>query len=159
MCGDLEISHYFRGLYQLLPEGFHMKKLIYLAIIIIFYSGTAGAQYNLGIATGNWSGTNSLYLNPANIADNRERFTIDVFSINAGLDNSLGTLNSKGGLFNVINNGNTSNIFTYSNNKQFSLLAPYAQAHLPGFMVSINHKHSIALTTSIRGMNQFNNFD
>ena len=107
----------------------------------------AMAQFNLGIATSNWSGTNSLYLNPANIADSRERFTIDLVSLSMGVDNNLGSLNSKGGLIGAITNGNSSNLFSYSNNNQFSLLAPYGRVNGPGFMISINHKHSIAFTT------------
>jgi hypothetical protein len=136
-----------------------MKQLLYSIVIIILFAPAASAQYNLGIATGNWSGIYGLYLNPANIADNRERISIDVVSLNAGVDNSLGYINSKGGLIGAINNGNTNNIFSYNNSSKFSLEAPYAQVHLPGIMVAINHKHSVALTTSIRGMNQFNNFD
>ena len=134
-------------------------KLSIIAVAIILFSITANAQFNLGIATSNWSGTNSLYLNPANIADAREKFTIDLFSLNMGVDNNLGSLNSKGGLIGAVTNGNTNNMFAYSNNNQFSLLAPYARVNGPGFMISINHKHSIAFTTAIRGMNQFNNFD
>ena len=136
-----------------------MKQTLYTLAILIFFSVAVKAQYNLGVATGNWSGTQALYLNPASIADSRERFTIDIFSANAGLDNNLGTLNTSGGIFDLINKGTTQNVFQYSNNNQFSLVAPYANIHLPGCMISINHKHSIALTTGIRGMNQFNNFD
>src|SRR5581483_11775505 len=123
-----------------------MKKIYYkLAVvtgIIFLFSVTVHAQFNLGIATSNWSGTNSLYLNPANIADCREKFTIDLFSLNMGVDNNLGSLSNKGGLIGAITNGNTSNMFAYSNNNQFSLLAPYARVNGPGFMISINHKHS-----------------
>lgn len=117
------------------------------------------AQYNLGIATSNWSGTNVLTQNPAAIADSRERFTIDIFSVNGGIDNNLGTFTSLTGLNNAINNGNLNNLFSFSNNTTFSLVAPYARVTLPGFMWSINHKHSIALVNSINVMNQFNNFD
>lgn len=136
-----------------------MRKLLYVTIIVIFFSVAARAQYNMGVSTSNWSGLNALYLNPANIADCHHRFAIDIFSVNAGLDNSLGTINSTGGVFGIINDGNTDNIFRYSSGDKFSMLAPYAQVHLPGIMVSINHRHSVALTTSIRGFNQFNNFD
>ncbi len=123
------------------------------------FSITADAQHNLGIATGNWSSTNSLYLNPANIADSRERFTIDVVSINASIENNLGTLGSFSNFSKAVNNGNTDNLFNYSNRNTFSLLAPAVDIHGPGAMISINHKHSLALTTRIRGFNQFNNFD
>ncbi len=136
-----------------------MKKFLYTIIVILCCSPATNAQYNLGIATGNWSGMYGLYLNPANIADSRERFVIDVISLNAGIDNSLGYINSNGGLIGAINKGNTNNIFSYNTSSKFSLLAPYAQVRLPGIMVSINHKHSLALSTGIRGFNQFNNFD
>jgi Family of unknown function (DUF5723) len=140
-----------------------MKKTIYsflaAAGIIACCNNTAQAQYNFGTATSNWSGTNAIYLNPASIADSREKFSIDIMSFNAGVDNNLGYINSKGGIIGAINKGNTNDMFSYNNNKSFSLLAPYAQVHLPGFSLSINPKHSIALTTSIRGFNQFNNFD
>ncbi len=119
----------------------------------------AHAQFNLGVATGNWSGAGSLLLNPASIADSRERFTIQLVSVNMGVDNDLGSLNSKGGLIGAITNGNSGNLFSYSNSNKFSLLAPYAQINGPGFIISINHKHSIAFTTDVRGMDQFNNFD
>ena len=39
------------------------------------------------------------------------------------------------------------------------MLAPYAEVRLPGFMFSINHRNSIALTMRVRAMNQFSNFD
>ena len=140
-------------------KGFVMKQLFYLIVSIIFFSASVKAQYNLGVATGNWSGANALYLNPANIADSRERFSIEILSVNAGLDNSLGTIKNSSGLFGVVNDGNTNNIFNYSSDNKFSMTAPYAQVHLPGIIVSINHKHSVALTTGIKGFNQFNNFD
>ncbi len=136
-----------------------MKYSLYTLAVAVFFSTTVKAQYNLGIATSNWSGLNSLYLNPANIADSRHRFAIDLVGINAGLDNNLGTINTRGGLFDLVNDGTTNNVFKYGSNNKFSLLAPYAQVRLPGVMVSINSKHSVALTTGVRGMNQFNNFD
>ncbi len=139
---------------------FVLMRIFLYIIIAVFISATAKAQFNLGIATGNWSGMNSLYLNPADIADSRAKFVIDILSVNAGVENSLGTINSRNGLIGAALHGDSTNhLFNYSNSNKFSLLAPYAQIRLPGIMVSINHKHSFALTTGIRGMNQFNNFD
>ena len=134
-----------------------MKKLFYSVAMLL--SVSANAQNNFGIATSNWSGMSSLYLNPANIADSKHRYVISVFSIGGGVDNNLGTLNTQGGIVSAINNGETKNIFKYSNNNKVSAMAPYAEITGPGIMVSINDKHSIAVTTRIRGMNQFNNFD
>jgi hypothetical protein len=136
-----------------------MRNFFYSFVILSLCTSVAHGQQNMGIATSNWSGIEGLYLNPANIADNREKFCIELVSVNAGVDNNLGYINSSGGLISAINSGSTSNIFSYSNNNSFSLLAPYAQVHLPGFMMGLGHKNSIALTTSINGINQFNNFN
>ena len=136
-----------------------MRKINFLLVVILLSSVVASAQRNLGIATSDWSGMNGLYLNPANIADTRERIVIDVIGVNAGFDNNLGKIPSLGSLFTAAKDGSTDNLFKYSDRNSFSLLAPYAEVHGPGVMVNINHRHSVALTTSVRGFNQFNNFD
>jgi len=141
-----------------------MKKILYLAGFSLLASSASFGQRDIGVATSNWSGINGLYLNPANIADNRDKLTIEIISVNAGVDNNLGTLNTSGGISNFIkriNNGTegASNVFNYGNNGSFSLVAPYAEVRGPGFMVKINHKNSIAFTTRMRVINQFNNFD
>jgi uncharacterized protein DUF5723 len=136
-----------------------MRKIFYFVIVIVSLSFTANAQHDFGIATGDWISTNSISINPANIADSREKFIIDVISVNAAVDNNLGRIGTLGSLFSAANGGNTNNVFSYTNNGAFSLLAPVAEIRGPGFMINIKHKHSIALTTSVRGFNQFNNFD
>ncbi len=138
---------------------FTMKKILYAASVCALLSTTANAQYNLGVATGNWNAMSAIYLNPANIGGAHERFSVEAIGVNAGVDNSLGYINLKSGLSEFINDGNTDNIFTYKNSRQFSLLAPYAEVHLPGVMININRKHSFAFTNRTRGFNQFNNFD
>ena len=137
-----------------------MKKFLYnktvVTIVALLYSASANAQRDFGIATSNWSSINSIYLNPANIADCRERFTIGLFTLSAGADNNLGSIGNSG-LISALANGNTK--FNYTNNNQVSVLAPYAEIHGPSCVVSINSKNSIALTTGISGANQFNNFN
>jgi len=135
-----------------------LKKLSSFSILLLLPL-IVGAQQNLGISTSNWSGIESLSQNPANIADSREKICIEIVSLNAGVENNLGSLNTKGGLISALNNGNATNLFNYSNNNSFSLLAPYAQVKLPGLMINLDHKNSIAITTSINGISQFNNFN
>ena len=117
----------------------------------------ANAQRYLGVATSNWGGTNSVYLNPANLADSRHKFTIDLFSLNMGLDNNLGTINFSN-FTNAANGSDSkfSNALTITNTGKFSMLLPYAEVRGPGFMVSLGKNHGIALTTRVRAMNQFN---
>ncbi len=137
-----------------------MKKLL-LTTLIFCCLFSAHAQKYLGVATSNWSGLASVYLNPANIADNNAGLVIDVLSANAGFDNSLGKIKSFGAVRNFIKDdkANINDVFTYSNKSQFSLVAPYAEVRGPGVMLSINRKHTLAFTTRLRGSNQFNHFD
>ena len=138
-----------------------MKRRYLVLGLMLCISFSVNAQKYLGIATGNWGGLSGLYLNPASIADNRDRLAIDIIGLNAGLDNSLGKINTGGSITRFFNGSNTdiNNVFTFSSKQQFSLLAPYAELRGPGFMMSINGKHSIAFATRVRGINQFNNFD
>lgn len=140
----------------------YMRKLLLTLCIAATLPLAATAQRYFGIATSNWSGTNSLYLNPANIADSRHRFTIDLFSVNFGFDNNLGTIN-RTGLMDRFYRGDSVNIndvFRFNANQdKFDMTAPYVEVRGPGFMWAINSKHSIALTTRLRGFNQLTDFD
>lgn len=125
----------------------------------------SSAQRYLGIATGNWSGTNSLYLNPANVADNRHKFSIDLVSFNMGFDNNV----VKAGFKDVADaiteagddGGGLGSIFDFkgAKNGKASLLGPTFEVRGPGFMASIGRKHGIALTTRMRFMMQAHNMD
>lgn len=136
-----------------------MRKNSLILLLIVMLPMLAQAQRYFGVATSNWSGTNGMYLNPANIADSRHKLTVDLFSINLGVNNNLATLNDGiSGLFNIGDDGIASAL-TFQNQQKFSLLAPYFELRGPGFMAAINSKHSIALTTRVRAMNQFHNFN
>ncbi len=136
-----------------------MKKRILVIILFVVSALSVHAQRYLGIATSNWSGTYGMYLNPANIADSRTKFAIDLMSINFGVDNNLAGINLSGAFSSIGGNSKLNETFNYGNKQQFSLMLPYAALNLPGIMVSIDHKNSIALTLRVRGINQFNNFD
>lgn len=135
-----------------------MKK-VYYAAGLMMCSLSAGAQYNFGVSTSIWGGSSSLYLNPASIANKPEKISIDVLTFTAGFDNNLGSLNTSGGFIGALNDGKTDGIFTYSSANKFNMLAPYAEVRGPGIMYSITPRHTVALTTRLRGMNQFSNFN
>lgn len=136
-----------------------MRKVRLLILLAMMLPVLAQAQRYIGIATSNWSGTNGMYLNPANIADSRHKFTIDLFSLNLGVNNNLAQINGGiSGLTNIGDDG-VNSALTFQNQSEFSLLAPYFELRGPGVMVSINSKHSFAITTRVRAMNQFHNFN
>jgi len=125
---------------------------------------TTRAQHYLGVSTGNFSRINSMYLNPANLADSTDLLSVNLFSINIRVDNNLGTsgINSISKSLNGNSNdsGSTSpGIFSNSGRKRFSMILPEVIIHGPGIAVSISKKFSVALTTGVRIMNQFSNFD
>jgi len=132
------------------------KMLVCSGIFTLFLSGMANAQRYFGVATGDYSAVNSLYLNPANIAGSKEKVVISLFSFGIAVDNSLGTFSK----LTDITSGNT-NAFNNSGTKDFNMLIPSAEIRGPGVMIGLNddHQQSFALTTRIRVMNQFNNFD
>ena len=129
-----------------------------LSFILFLLAAHSGhAQRYMGIATSDWNAINSVYLNPANIADCREKISINVLSVNVAADNNLGTLPKIEDFGNVTNGGK--GLFTNAGGKEFNMLAPEAELRGPGIMVSIGKKQSLALTSDMRVMNQFNHFD
>ncbi len=137
-----------------------MKKLV-IAFFIVACAAHANAQLLFTEANSQWAGTNSLYLNPANGADNHVKISVDILSFNAGVDNSLGTLQSSNILSRYRNNQplTTNQIFNFNGQGSFNMLAPYGEVRGPGIMYAINDKNTIAITTRVRAFNQFSNFD
>ncbi len=134
-------------------------KALYTILLLLTVATSAEAQHNLGISTSNWTSLNSLYLNPANIADTREERVVNLLSFSGGVDNNVGPLNVAEGLVVAVGNGKANNMFNYSNNSKVSMLAPYVNITGPGVMQRIDSVSSFAITTRLRGMNQFSNFD
>ena len=130
------------------------NKVLFLFLFYILSALQGSAQRCLGVATGEWNAINSIYLNPANIADCREKLSIGILSFNFGINNNLGTF-SKIGEFSVTNTNN----FKSSGAKDFSMIIPDVTIHGPGIVYSINKHHSLAITTGFRIINQINNFD
>src|ERR1700733_515818 len=137
------------------------KKTLTSFLFFTLIIATSNAQSYLGVATGNYSRINSMYLNPANVTDGKEMITLNLFSLGIGVDNNLGTFSKIGDLGNTLSSkdSNSQSVFSNSGRKNFSMLVPEVNIHGPGLIVSINRKNSIAITTGIRAINQFNDFD
>jgi len=134
-----------------------MKKIVYAFALLSALPLATRAQRAIGVATSNWNGTTGLYLNPSSIADSRNKFAIELFGINGFADNDMGTLNSN----NLFSRTNNRDVLTIKDFSSFTgkgtgnLIAPYGEVRGPGFMWNIDHKNAIALTTRLRGFNQF----
>ena len=80
------------------------KKLLLSFLSFTLISTMSNAQKYLGVATGSDCRALSMYLNPANIVDTQQRFTLNLISINVRVDNNLGTFPSIGNLSKAFNN-------------------------------------------------------
>lgn len=130
-----------------------------LLISALLLTAEVKAQRMFGVATSNWSGTSSLYLNPASIADPRQKFVFNIIGFNTFVENDLGTINNNK-LFSQVNSNEllkVNDVFKFDNRATVNLMLPYAEVNGPGFMWNINHRNSIAVTTRLRGANQFTN--
>ncbi len=64
-----------------------MKKLLLILTFFISFT-TAKAQDYLGLSTGNYSGIHGVMLQPANVADNRYKWELNLISTNIGFQNN-----------------------------------------------------------------------
>jgi outer membrane protein OmpA-like peptidoglycan-associated protein len=135
------------------------KHLLTLSTAFLLFQ-KINAQRYLGLSTSNWSGTPALYLNPALIADSRVNWSIDLFSLNMGLDNNLATINTNDIYSKLTSSSNfkLNDFLKYNNGSKFDLTIPGGEVRGPGIYFNIKNKHSFALTTRARIQNQFRNF-
>lgn len=66
-----------------------MKKQLGLILIICLFLIKAEAQQLLGVANSNFAGTHALHWNPANVADNRHVFFMNLFTVQSHFNNNL----------------------------------------------------------------------
>ena len=82
-----------------------MKKYLTLSIVFFCFK-VASCQHYLGLAPGNLAGTHSLYFNPSAIADTRQGFYLNLFSVNTFLNNNYARYkgdNKPLGIFSKVN--------------------------------------------------------
>ncbi len=114
----------------------------------------------MGVATSQYNTLNSMYLNPANLGGMKEKFAIQLFSLNLGVDNNLGTFNGLSDMFKANNSDSGTSVFNLSSQqKYFSMLLPTLEFRGPGAVISINNKMAFGLNTRMRMINQLNHFD
>ncbi len=123
-----------------------MRKIVLVLCLLAFFVSTQ-AQTFPGYRTGNYTGVNGVFFNPANIADNRYKWDVNIFAING----FVGT-NHSGLRFSDITrsfdaDSLKSKLLRGSTNVN-SL--SYVDVLGPSFMISLNPKTSLAFTTRSR---------
>jgi hypothetical protein len=123
-----------------------MKKITLLLVAFVCILITAKAQRYFGIANSNYAGINGLYINPANIADNRLKFDLQLVSGNAAANQNYGYLISFKSLTDSLRNGKDI-AFTKSDRTSDIGFNGLGEIRLPSFMIQIDKKSAIGLVS------------
>jgi outer membrane protein OmpA-like peptidoglycan-associated protein len=123
-----------------------MKKLFLIFSLTSTFVSTTKAQRYYGIANSNYAGVNGLYINPANIADNRMINDIHFFSVNAALNQNYGYIKNFKSFTDAVQNGSDIKFEkgTRTTGIGFSALG---EVRGPSFMFQIGKKQAIGVLT------------
>jgi outer membrane protein OmpA-like peptidoglycan-associated protein len=124
-----------------------MRKCVYVLAVLCLFVFSGYAQTYPGYRTGGYTGVNGVFFNPANIADSRYKWDINVFAI----DGFVGT-NKSGLRFSDITrsfNADSLKSKLLRGSSNVNSLA-YVDILGPSAMISLSPKTSIALTTRTR---------
>src|SRR4029077_21049994 len=68
------------------------KQSLIIACMATVFASASSAQTYPGYRTGNYTGVNGVFFNPANIADNRFKWNVNLFAINGFVGTDQGGL-------------------------------------------------------------------
>jgi hypothetical protein len=131
-----------------------MKKLCLAATLSVITLSLFAQDFS-GSRSGNYTGVNGVFTNPANIADNRYRWNVNLFSLNANVGNSQGAF-SLSNLSSALGD-NVDSFFFGNSNKEVSAMASVELVG-PGVMVNLG-KNSFAITTRARVLANIKDLD
>lgn len=114
---------------------------------LLLISFITNAQTYPGYRTGNYTGVNGVFFNPASIADNRYKWDVNVFAVNGFVGNDQAGLRFSD-ITRSFNADSLKSRLLRGNSKVNSL--SYVDILGPSFMISLSPKTSIALTSRSR---------
>lgn len=127
-----------------------MKKLL-LLLTLGFISICSNAQRFFGLNQSNYSGVQGMLLNPAKVATSRQIFNVNLFTVNAAVNNNNYLINKdsiRKGVFK----------YTVKNpNAPLSLVAPYFETVLPSLSLTVGNRLGFGFSTRLRLFNQLHN--
>ncbi len=135
-----------------------MKRILLLVFSALYLFG-AQAQDLLGFSSSNYGGLSSVYINPANLADNRLKFEIQLFGTGFGVANNFmgfkpSYLVRDGGLtspnYPLLDPTPVTEDFTTANFLDNRRAFVNNNIYLPSLLISINEKNSVSLSARAR---------
>ncbi len=122
----------------------------FFLIALVFFSQTVAGQDFSGYRTGNYTGVNGVFFNPANIADSRYRWDFNLFSMSLNVGNNQASFNLKD-ISNSFETDSLTKRFIGSEAGMSSGMLT-ANIHGPSLLFNLGEKSSIALTSRARVM-------
>jgi len=135
-----------------------MRRILLILFSTLSIVG-AQAQDLLGIGSSNYGGLSSVQINPANLADNRLKFEIQLFGTGFGVANNFigfkpSYLVRDGGLtstsYPLLDPTPATEDFTTAHFQDNRSLFVFNNIYLPGLLISIKEKNSISLSGRAR---------
>jgi hypothetical protein len=133
-----------------------MKKFL-LSISLMVIACVLNGQDFTGYRSGNYTGVNSVFFNPANIADSRYRFDFNLFSVSTNVGNDQASFNLK----NIGNSFNTDSISNRILGQNAGKSSGFVSTdiHGPSIMFNAGKKMAFAITTRGRVMGNIKDVD
>jgi outer membrane protein OmpA-like peptidoglycan-associated protein len=135
-----------------------MKRIFLIVFTALSVFGSQ-AQDLLGIGSSNYGGLSSVQINPANLADNRLKFEIQLFGTGFGVGNNFigfkpSYLVREGGLtstsYPLLDPTPPTEDFTTANFEDNRRAFVYNNIYLPSLLISLNEKNSVSLSARAR---------
>jgi outer membrane protein OmpA-like peptidoglycan-associated protein len=118
-------------------------------LLLLLSSKQVHAQRYYGLANSNYAGINGLYINPANIADNRMLNDIHFFSGNIATNQNYGFIKNFSSFTDAAFNGKDI-VFTKSGRIDNVGFFALGEARGPSFMFQVGKKHAVGVLTRAR---------
>jgi Family of unknown function (DUF5723) len=127
----------------------------YLSATLCIISISLFAQDFSGSRSGNHTGVNGVFNNPASIADNRYKWSVNLFSLNGNVGNSQGTFSLRD--LSSAFGSDVDSFFLGNSNKESSGMGALELIG-PSLMLNLG-KNSFALTTRVRVLGNIKDID
>jgi outer membrane protein OmpA-like peptidoglycan-associated protein len=134
-----------------------MRNSFFCIFLFVIVSLSAKAQSFQGYRTNNYTGVNGVFFNPANIADSRYKWDVNVFAIDGYAGNDQNTLKFKD-ITRSFNADSLKSKLLTSNGDNLTALSR-VDILGPSFMFSASKKTSFAVTTRTRVWANATNID
>ncbi len=134
-----------------------MKKVTLLLLLIGLQASVFAQGFGI-FNNSNYAPVQSVYFNPAKIADSKQKFQFNLVGFNVYVANDYGVLQSIPKLIKTVqNNGEFGDILTLQQNGKAKNLDLGVEIRGPSFVASMGHSQSLAFSTRARLLSSANN--